>query len=73
MYCVIISSGDDMPTQAEKKAIKKYLEKFEEIKLRVPVGQRAKIMAHAHELGLSLNAYVAKLIEFDMEQGDIQE
>lgn len=53
-------------TDAQKKATSKYFEKLDEIKIRVPKGQKAVIQAHAKNKGLSLNAYIVDLIEKDI-------
>lgn len=54
-------------SEAQKKATAKYMAKaYDEIKTRVPKGQKAVIQAHAQSKGLSLNAYIVGLIEKDM-------
>ncbi len=54
-------------SEAAKKATMKYMAKaYDEIKTRVPKGQKAVIQAHAQSKGLSLNAYIVGLIEKDM-------
>lgn len=53
-------------SDAQKKATSKYFGKLDEIKIRVPKGQKAVIQARAQEKGLSLNAYIVSLIEKDM-------
>lgn len=53
-------------SDAQKKATSKYFGKLDEIKIRVPKGQKAEIQAHAQKKGLSLNAYIVSLIEKDM-------
>lgn len=56
-------------TEAEKKAVAKYHAKLDEIKIRVPKGEREKYKKHAEAKGISLNALIIKLLEKDMEQG----
>lgn len=49
----------------------KYNEKaYDRIALTVKKGQREVIRARAESLGLSLNAYINKLIEEDMNKGE---
>ncbi len=55
-----------MVSPAQANATKKYLEKFQDIKIRVPLGQRELMQQYAQEQGLSLNAYIYKLISDDM-------
>lgn len=56
-----------MASKAQLKANEKYItEKTDEIKVRVPKGQKAIIKAHAEGKGTSLNAYINDLIERDM-------
>lgn len=55
-------------TEARKKANKKYLEtKCDNINLRVPKGKKEKIKQYASNNGESLNAYINRLINTDME------
>lgn len=57
-------------SEAQKRATAKYMkEHLEDIKVRVPTGQRDKIKAHAEALGMSLNGYIVALIEKDMGGG----
>lgn len=57
-----------MLTEAQKKANNKYFEKFDDIKVRVPAGKKAEYKAQADAHGLSLNAYIIKLLEADKAQ-----
>lgn len=52
---------------ARQRTVKKYLEKFEDIKIRVPKGKRQEIKEQAQRKGMSINAYVLYLIEKDKE------
>ena len=55
-------------TQASNKAVQKYSAKaYDQIKVLVKKGDRELIKARAEELGLSLNAYINKLIRDDMQ------
>lgn len=56
-----------MPSyEYNKEYAKKYIEKFDEIKLRVPKGCKAAIEAHAKEGEESVNGYINRLIRADM-------
>jgi len=58
-----------MATDANRKAVAKYHAKLDEIKIRVPKGQRDIYKKHAESKGKSLNALLIELIEQDMKQG----
>ena len=45
-------------TDAQLRATKKYHEKFDDIKLRVPKGERKLLQDHAESQGESLNAFL---------------
>ena len=52
-----------MATEAQLRAIKKWsTEKVDEIKIRVPKGQKAEIQAFAKAHGETVNAFVNRLI-----------
>ena len=53
---------------AQRKATDKYLEKFDEMKLRVPAGQKAAVKAHAESMGESLNGFLSRAITETMER-----
>ncbi len=54
-------------TQASNKAVQKYSAKaYDQVKINVYKGQREQIKAFAESQGLSLNAYINKLIADDM-------
>lgn len=55
-----------MLSEAQKKGNKKYLSKFDDIKIRVPAGQREQLKAYAEEQGKSLNNLVIELLIADM-------
>lgn len=56
-------------TEAQAKAAKKYLkESVEDIRIRVPKGQKDIIKAAAEQAGESLNTYVHKSIDQRMER-----
>lgn len=50
-----------------KEYAKKYLGQYDEIRIRVPKGEREKIKAHAIANGESMNSYIIRLIDEDMQ------
>lgn len=55
-------------TQAQLKASKKYHEKFDNVQIRVPAGEKAIISEHAALQGESLNSFVRRAISETMER-----
>ena len=56
-------------TEAQARASAKYLsEKVEDIRIRVPKGQKAVIKAHAEKLDESMNQFVTREITETMER-----
>lgn len=55
-----------MTNQKQLNAAKKYLSKFDDIKIRVPEGEREKYKQYAESQGKSLNQLVIDLIRADM-------
>ena len=53
-------------TEAERKAVAKYHAKLDDIKIRVPKGEREKYKEYAQSKGKSLNALIIELLENDM-------
>ena len=53
---------------AQRKATDKYLEKFDEMRVRVPAGQKAVIKAHAEARGESLNGFIIRAMSETMER-----
>ena len=47
-------------TEAQANANKKYHQKFDDIKLRVPKGQREVLQNHAQSRGESLNTFLSR-------------
>ena len=47
---------------AQRKATNKYLEKFDEMRVRSPKGQKAIIQAHCEARGESLNSFINRAI-----------
>lgn len=53
---------------AQRKATNKYLEKFDEIRTRVPKGRKEIIQAHAEAQGESVNGFINRAIDETMER-----
>ena len=59
-------------TAAQKRSAEKYLEeKLEEIKFRVPKGQKAIIKAFAESQGKSVNQFIIDCITKEIEEGKV--
>ena len=56
-----------MASDAQLKANKKYHEKFDDLRIRVPAGEKAIIDQHAQSMGESTNAFVRRAIAIVME------
>ena len=56
-------------TKARKKANEKYLkESVEDIRIRVPKGNKAKVQEHASTMGESMNSFVVRAINETIER-----
>ena len=55
-------------SDARKRANQAYIDKQDEIKIRVPKGRKAEIQAHAEAMGESLNGFVGRAIKEAMER-----
>ena len=56
-------------TDARRKASAKYLkESVEDIRIRVPKGDKAKVQEHAAAMGESMNSFVVRAIDETMER-----
>ena len=56
-------------TEARKKVNEKYLkESVEDIRIRVPKGDKAKVQEHAATMGESMNSFVVRAIDETMER-----
>ena len=59
-----------MSSEANRKAVKKYNhDKVDMITVRVPKGEKAKIIALAKRNGESMNGMIVRLIREEMERG----
>ena len=55
-------------TEAQLRASKKYHEKFDNIQIRVPSGEKEIISDHAASMGESLNSFVRRAISEAIER-----
>lgn len=56
-----------MPSyEYNKEYAKKYMGKFDEIKVRIPKGRKADIEAHAQSKGQSINGLIVSLLQAEM-------
>ena len=55
-------------SEAQKKASVKYLEKLDEVRIRMPKGHKATIQAHAEARGESVNGFINRAIQEAMER-----
>lgn len=59
-------------TEAQLRASKKYHEKFDDLRIRVPTGEKAVIDQHAQSMGESTNAFVRRAIAEAMTRDRVQ-
>ena len=60
-------------SKAQQKAVAKYMaENYDEIKVRVPKGKKAKIKAHAEKNGESLNGFVNRAVDEAMNSFNLK-
>lgn len=55
-------------TDAQKRAQKKYMEKFVEVKVRMTSEKRSQIQDHAKKLGKSTTEFINRAIDETMER-----
>ena len=55
-------------SKAQANANKKYHEKFDDIKVRVPKGQRTEWQEYASKRGESLNGFIIRAVSETMER-----
>lgn len=55
-------------SEAQQRATKKYHQKFENIQIRVPKGEKGLICNHAQKKGESLTAFIRRAIKETMER-----
>lgn len=51
---------------AQRRATEKYLQNYEDLKIRLPKGERDRVKAFAASKGLSVNALIQSLLEREM-------
>lgn len=61
-----MSENEKRVSEAQRRATNKYLEKFDEMRVRVPAGQKEITKAHAEAQGESLNAFINRAISETM-------
>jgi len=60
-------------SDAKKKAMEKYLDKFDDIKIRVEKGKRDEYKKFAAQKGVSLNSLIIYLLEKEIEKSNTSE
>ena len=55
-------------SEAQKKASVKYLEKLDEVRIRMPKGKKDDVKAAAVAVGESMNQYIINAVEQRMER-----
>lgn len=55
-------------TEAQLRASKKYHQKFDDLRIRVPMGEKDVIIEHATSRNESLNTFVRRAISETMER-----
>lgn len=55
-------------TEAQKKAHKNYIAKYEDLRVRVPRGRKSAIQAHAEARSESVNSFINRAIAETMER-----
>ncbi len=58
-------------SEARLRASKKYHEKLDDVKFRVPAGEREIIQAHARQTGESTNAFLYRAVKETMERDKV--
>ena len=63
-------------SKAQQKAVSKYMKaNYDEIKLRVPKGQKEIIQEHAKKTGESVNAFIIRAVQEALDRdnaGDVK-
>lgn len=63
-----MTDSEKKVSAAQRRATEKYLEKFDEMRVRVPAGQKELVKAHAEVQGESLNGFINRAITETMER-----
>ena len=67
-YMLYSLCGDSTATKAQLEASKRYLAKQDDIRIRVPKGDKDKIRTVAQKVGESLNTYIYNAIKQRVER-----
>lgn len=59
-------------TEAQLRASKKYHQKFDDLRIRVPAGEKKVIEEYASSKGESVNAFVRRAILMAMETDKVE-
>jgi predicted HicB family RNase H-like nuclease len=58
-------------SKAQQKAVNKYMKaNYDEIKVRIPKGQKELIQAHAQALGESVNGLIWRLLQEELSKSN---
>lgn len=68
-----MASNEKKVSAAQRKATDKYLEKFDEMRVRVPAGRKAVFKTHADAQHESLNGFILRAMNETMERDSSQE
>ncbi len=60
-------------TDAQKRAQKAYMEKFVRVEIRMGAEQRAAVQAHAAARGESVNSFINRAIDHEMERDGLEQ
>ena len=63
-----MADAEKKVSAAQRKATDKYLEKFDEMRVRVPAGRKAVIKAHTEAQGESLNGFIIRAMAETIER-----
>lgn len=63
-----MAEAEKKVSAAQRRATDKYLEKFDEMRVRVPLGKKNAVKAHAEAQGESLNGFINRAIDNQMER-----
>jgi len=58
-------------SEAQKRAQKKYMEKFVEVKVRMTPEQRCTVQAHSQRMGESTTVFINRAISETMERDKV--
>lgn len=59
-----------MATKAHIEGNKRYLEKLDDIKVRVPKGEKAEMQTYAASIGKSLNSFIVDAVREKMKKAE---